>query len=534
MPLRIAVLLPFLLMAACGGGGSDGGGGDDAPAPVDATVTIDNRLAAVAAAPAVNRRLLGSNLQWTDGGDGLLQGGSSNWATASLASAQALAPTVLRYPGGGHADLYHWAAGVGGTRGSCEHAFTGTMQTVWFGTGEFLDLCATTGAEGMITVNTLTGDAAESAGWVRQVNGDPPTGTVPVVRDWEVGNEPYYENTGHPERDVTAAEFAAAYDAHAAAMIAADPRIRVGLPLVARVVWPALNPARRSWNADVLGLITQRVDFAAVHDAYLPFYYPHDRVPDDSELLRTVLSAALVVEADLDVLRAQLTDHGITAPFAMTEHNALGTVFGTFGPIPRSDGLPASQAAAVYTADLLCRLAARDDVDSAQHWSLIGNWMFGAMAGDGTPRPAYRALQGLDAAFTGRRLPVTVAAPVADVAGLGIQPDQTAVPMLGAFACGSGATLRVVLVNRSPESAWQVRVDCRGGAQAGATAHLQILDDADPLACRFDPAGAADWTDAMVPVDAHGLRITLPAHSLGILSIPAATPGAALAPAGDG
>ena len=67
----------------------------------------------------VNRMLLGANIQWVDGGDGLVatRGGDRRKATAIREAAMALRPTTLRYPGGSQSDTYHWREGVGPTRG---------------------------------------------------------------------------------------------------------------------------------------------------------------------------------------------------------------------------------------------------------------------------------------------------------------------------------------------------------------------------------------------------------------------------------
>lgn len=517
---HLCLVILLVVLAACGG---SGGGGASAPASsatvVDVEVLIDNRPAALAVAPLVNRRVLGSNLQWTDGGDGLLVAGSTTFAAAPLAAATTLAPTVLRFPGGTHADHFDWAAGEGAVRGTAMHAFTRELQTVWFGTGEFLDLCQRTGAEPLITLNTLTAAPAESAAWVARCNG----GGVLVVRDWEVGNEPYLENSSAPQDDVTAAQFTAAYNAHAAAVLAADPRVRVGLPVIGPNTTRFVPAARQSWNAEVFAGLSQRVDFVAVHDAYLPYYYQAE-VPTDAQMLQGILASAPAVAADLDLLRSQLDAAGIAAPFAITEYNAVITLGGGLAPISRSDGTTASHAGSVYLADLLCLLASRDDVDSAQHWSLIGNWLFGAMHHDGAPRPAYRALQGVDEALFGYRLPSVVSGPSADVPAFGARPALTAMPLVAALATASAGAIRTVLVNRSPDRAMRVRLTCLDGATTGAVATVRTLNAGDPLAEHWTGVGTPDWTTATQSAEARGLVIDLPAHSLVIVNLPAPAP----------
>jgi alpha-L-arabinofuranosidase len=499
----VLVILVFLAVAGCA---------------ADATVNIDNSAAAVQAAPDVNRRVLGSNMQWTDSGDGMLQAGSTSFSAAPLARAVTLAPTMLRYPGGGQADAYDWRKGVGDVRGECMHVFTNAMQTVYFGTDEFLELCALTGAAPMFTLNVVNGTPEDSAAWVSYVN-NPPGGSL-VARDWEVGNEPYYQNSLHPDWDMTAEEYAAAYNAHAAAVIAADPRIRVGLPLLGPIDASLLPAARRTWNAGVLAGLSEPVDFVAVHDAYLPFNYTFAKATD-AQMLQATLAGAPAVADDLDKIRTQLTAAGITAPFAMTEHNALMTLYGIYNPIPRSDGVTCSLAAAVYTVDLICTLAARDDVDSAEHWSLIGNWLFGAMYSDGTMRPGGNALAGLGQALIGRRLMVQVSSPTVNVPAFGAKPAQTAMPLLGAFACGSSGTVRTILLNRSPSRALRVRLACSAGANAGSNAAVRTLNALDPLKAYTFGTGAPDWTSSTAAADAGGVTVNVPAHAVVIVLLPA-------------
>jgi alpha-N-arabinofuranosidase len=84
----------------------------------------------------------------------------------------AISPAVMRYPGGSLTDTYHWLPGMGpiGSRGMVENAFTKVSEPAYFGTKEFLSLCALTGAEPLISLNVVTGDAQEAADWVSQTN----------------------------------------------------------------------------------------------------------------------------------------------------------------------------------------------------------------------------------------------------------------------------------------------------------------------------------------------------------------------------
>ncbi len=528
---RVRTLLLLFATWAISGCGSGGSGGGSTPAllssPPDVVVSIDNRDTAVLAAPPINRRLLGSNLQWNDDGDGIIQPTVIAYQPAPLARTLALAPTVLRYPGGTQADAYDWRNGVGadGTRGTCLHVFANAQQTVRFGTMEFLDLCGRTGAAPLITVNLVQGGSPGlSAAWVGFVNGAPPTGSVPVVRDWELGNEPYYENAQHPTWDMDAATFAARYDAHAAAMLAADPRIRLFLPVLGSLVTPYVPPARRTWNADVLAAITQRVDVVAVHNAYLPAF--GTTAPAEPTVLLGVLTAATAANADLDRIRADLTARGLAAPFALTEYSAMGTLLGTF-PIPRTDALPASLAGACYVVDLLCQLARRSDLDSAQHWSLLGNGAFGSMTSGGAPRPASVAMQAVGEAWRGKRLHSTITGPTADIPAIGLIPAQTGLPLIGALTCVDNGQASTILVNRSPSRNLTVRLEFAAGAIAGGLVQVKTLNDSEPLRPHLDGTTTPAWSQQATSATGGGVTVTVPAHAIVIVMtpIPVSGPG---------
>lgn len=119
-----ACVLSALCLHACSG------------AAFEATIAIDQESKGVQA----NRMLLGSNVQWVDGGDGLVatRGTDQRATTAVRQAATALRPTTLRYPGGSQSDTYRWRDGIGPNRGRSTHFFSHQEQEVVFGTDEFL------------------------------------------------------------------------------------------------------------------------------------------------------------------------------------------------------------------------------------------------------------------------------------------------------------------------------------------------------------------------------------------------------------
>lgn len=121
-----------------------------------------------------------------------------------VAALRALPVPLVRWPGGCHADHYHWRDGIGTppsrptTLGmSCGlHASDGNE----LGTHEFLRLCEMLGAEPYLAGNVGTGAVQELCDWVEYVNGDVDTTLTREraingragpwgVRLWGVGNE---------------------------------------------------------------------------------------------------------------------------------------------------------------------------------------------------------------------------------------------------------------------------------------------------------------------------------------------------------
>ena len=156
-----------LLLSACGGGGSSGSGTTintgtgttTTTTPTDVTIQLD----AAATGTAVNPLVLGSNVQWVNGGDNLLLASSLTFDSSMVPLVQTMAPTVLRYPGGQQSDLYDWTLGIGplGSRGTNLQAVSNTPQITYMGSGEMMQLDATVDSAALFTVNVVTGTAAE-------------------------------------------------------------------------------------------------------------------------------------------------------------------------------------------------------------------------------------------------------------------------------------------------------------------------------------------------------------------------------------
>jgi alpha-N-arabinofuranosidase len=179
---------------------------------------------------------------------------------------------ILRWPGGGFADTYHWEDGVGPkhSRSSIHNRAWDEDESNQFGTDEFIKYCRNIGAEPYICVNLQRGTAQEAANWVEYCNGTGDTTYANLrrkyghpephrVRYWGLGNEPWRMPT---------ADYAKGAFEFGKQMKQVDPTIRLvacgqaGLPL------PALKKAGLDpeWNRVVLEKVIDIADYISLHD----------------------------------------------------------------------------------------------------------------------------------------------------------------------------------------------------------------------------------------------------------------------------
>ncbi|MEN6521699.1 MAG: carbohydrate-binding domain-containing protein [Armatimonadota bacterium] len=172
----------------------------------------------------VSPLLLGNNILVSRNACGLLSTDAGDYNSYALAKIKGLKINLLRFPGGGQADGYHWRLGIGpkARRPNVKDKF-GYLSNYNLGTDEFLDFCKLIGCkEQIITVNIVSGTAQEAANWVEYCNVPVPSNPDPywkfdsygggdkapkgyfawlraqygqkepyAVKYWEIGNEPY-------------------------------------------------------------------------------------------------------------------------------------------------------------------------------------------------------------------------------------------------------------------------------------------------------------------------------------------------------
>jgi len=508
--------------------GSSATAGSSAAEPTtpDVTITVD----ASATGPAVNRLVLGSNVQWVDGGDNLLTRNSIDFDPAMLTLVHNMQPSVLRYPGGDQSDIYHWSAGVGSAinRGTNIQAGTNHPQITYMGSGELLSLSQGLDAQSLFTVNVMSGTASEAAAWVNQVNvlglRSPAGVPLPKVKYWEIGNEPYLPNPdGSQPRtcQIAPAAYAARINAFSQAMRAVDSSVKIGIALATDVQngIASVSPGCKGFSTTVLSGLTQPIDFVSLHDAYLPYAITDSPAKDE---FSAAMAATQSVEANLAASRALLQPYPQfrSLPFAITEYNAL------FNPRRESAYVnsTASPMGALYVADALRLLAGRDDILMANTWSLSANDHWGAIhAATSTHgpygRPTYEVFRLFSAALQGVRLTAAVQSPTFDAPSLGFTAAATGLPLITTLVTKTTTTgaqrLQVLIINKDFSQAHLASVTISNATVSAAA--LSSLTASDVLQSD-DLPGAMQRTDSDLPAAAVPM-VQLPAHSIALLTL---------------
>jgi hypothetical protein len=216
--------------------------------------------------------------------------------------------TMVRYPGGSYADIYHWR----------DHTAPGGYVAPDTDFDTFMAGARRTGAEPMIIANYGTGTAQEAADWVRYANITKGYGAT----WWTIGNENY--GNGHygaaweadDHADKSPREYAANVVAYSAAMKAVDPTIKVGAVLTMPGNWPdgiVGTGDTGTWNQEVLTRAGSAIDFVDVH------WYPGGGTPAET------LTRTAHIQDAVHLLRGQIDQYAGTnadrIQISMTETN---------------------------------------------------------------------------------------------------------------------------------------------------------------------------------------------------------------------
>ncbi|MFX1391913.1 MAG: LamG-like jellyroll fold domain-containing protein, partial [Promethearchaeota archaeon] len=241
--------------------------------------------------------IFGSNIQYIEHGDGILDPETHLFRNGIVEKAKATNISTIRFPGGGHADVYHWWYGIGpvDSRPNGTNYFTGENVSNDYGIDEHYDFCQNIGAKPTITVNFGTGTPQEAANWVEYCNGKVPTsgtggwtpdlwkgnesadpGYFAWLRDyyghsepynitkWEVGNEVYNDWTNN----YNATEYAMRFLDYNQSMKAVDPTIKIAAIGYedADGIW---GTDSAPWNQEVARIAGNAMDALHIH-TYIP------------------------------------------------------------------------------------------------------------------------------------------------------------------------------------------------------------------------------------------------------------------------
>jgi alpha-N-arabinofuranosidase len=470
------------------------------------------------AAPSTpaNALLLGNNIEWVAGGDGVLLPGSLQFNPILENPVVALAPTIIRYPGGAFADVYQWQAGLGtiSQRGMLPSDGNGGMQTVYFGSQEFLSLCVATNAQALVTLNVVTATPADAAGWVTLTNitrlRSDSGAQLPTVPFWEIGNEPYLtQNLAN--LPFTPELYLAQANAIMPAIKAVDPTILAGVPLLGPTEAAFLGAnGYAQFNTVVLPGLAQAPDFFAIHDAYLPVGITADK----TALYYATVAGANQVQNDLDSLRAQVQQYfpAQMIPFAITEFNSLFTL-----NLSPTDHYPQSLASAIYIADLFITFSKRTDIMAADYFQFLDGYVLGAIAPSGNPRPGGQVLTAFSKVLKGNLLSTTVQSGAFDAPPVGFFAGLQNVPVISALATQNQNAISLVLINKELSSAQNVAVTFASPLPPSSLT-ARVLTTADVF--QTFPNGGLAFSSIPAPSLVNGgFTILLPPHSITIVQI---------------
>jgi hypothetical protein len=341
----------------------------------------------------VTRDVFGHNTVWAQSGLGLWDEAMQQPVPQALDAVTALAPTLLRFPGGTRAMRYHFAQAIGDPRTPQCDPFRGVTDDTKYGPNEFLGVAASLGTDVTWVAPWVDGSPDETAALAQFLA---PHANVKYL---EVGNEPYLGlpagpptgSCGRPTQFVqderwvgdtriptTAADYAAELAATAAKVRPAAPALLIGAPATSQydgesdamdAVGDIDNTTTHDpWNRRLLSDAHDAFDFFVLH--------PYDFSVDDDARMRLAERARKTVRD----LRAAAPDKKV----AITEYGFLfggGTLLN-----------------AVVTADMT-RMAIEEQLLMLARHILIETDASGpfadaaAIGPDYAAAPAYAALQ---------------------------------------------------------------------------------------------------------------------------------------------
>ena len=412
----------------------------------------------------IPRTLFGINMEWIENGQGAWDEPKKKLDPDLVALTRELSVSVIRYPGGGFSDFYHWLDGVGplASRPLVSDGYDKDKHKMNFGSNEFLQFCGAVGGEPLIEINAGTGTAKEAADWVKFLNGQ--GGTHRRARFFEIGNELYMNDPGGSDKvTVSPDKYAARFLEFAAAMRVVDPGIKLGAiggenyGKYAFVNYP-------DWNKTVLTQCGAQMDYLCVHNSYGPALFA-DPVADVDTVYASLLAQPMLVKANMEHLDRQIKEYATAyqdkIKIAVTEWGPLWSIDlkGRWTDHNKTLG------SALFTAGLMNTFLRHSRVDMANYFKLSDQVFMGMVSAAGVwwandkttlnhqPKGTYYAFQMYSRHFGEELVGASTDSPSYASEPVGVIGSVDQAPYVEAVASRSadGKKLYIMVLNRSQE-----------------------------------------------------------------------------------
>ena len=558
------VALVFLTFSACNGSGGDQALPAQGPVPTPTptipapelpwlTSTVSDCSSGAnpcgladfsAGLHTISPEIFGDGMEWQQFGQNVLAPGATLSDPGVVRSdvqtaLKGVGLTLLRYPGGTLADMFHWAGAVGPISGRQAQLVMdldagGHPKTdfPYFGPDEFASYAAALGTEILLTVNIGTGTAQEAAGWITHWEA---IGIRPKYV--EIGNEMYLPGPGGSFPTMTPLTYAGKFDAYAQAIHAVDPTLKLGvIGTMETSFWCAPTCSTHPWNEQVLSTITQKADFLAVHNHYAPGTDQGTQAVFESMLSHAKFARFdnFLLEQDVDYW-AKPVNQGL--PLAITEHASFFLSSGTdFNAVITMLSRNQTLAAALFSALSYqgfvqdSRMLLTNHINPLHFlWQApitlaMPDWA--TWPQNYNPNPILSAFGQVFKAYRELAAQTYVAAPLVRVptiatAASGLTPAVPDAPLLDAVAAkGAGGKGWFLLVNRSLTTDYSTSIVLKN-LPAGAT----ILEIDELTSAGYEDknipgpdASKVHWTPVQsgrLPAGASfGLTVTVPKFTL--------------------
>ena len=457
-----------------------------------------------------------------------------------LEKIRALQPAFVRWPGGNVAQDYHWEWGIGPRDERpiwVNMSWDNDPEPADFGTIEYLEFCASIGAEPNIVVNaegrgvtvpeavalkaagkdirihSRPATAREAANWVEYVNGDASTPYGAMrARDghpepfgvvyWEIGNEIWGDWVrGHSD----AVTYAANARRYIRSMKAVDPSIKI----------IAVGDEDPHWNRTVLSEIGTEIDLLSIHH-----YRPKEGDPPGfAALMARPLWYERLYRQVREMIREIVPGRDIGV--ALNEWNT------TFG-IPRQH----TMESALYGARLMNVFERQGDLIRMSAVSdLVNGWPGGVIQAsrhDVFTTATYSVIEAYNSHRGDWRLKADVECSVEYDTG---DPSLgSAVPALdvSVTTTEAGTDLFVKVVNTSAEGPIRAAVELKGvtgrfdGNGTATTVTAATLQTANT----FSEPNLVYSRNSEFPIRGSGFEYEFPKHSVTVIRIRVSQPGA--------